>query len=87
MASPHVAGIAALMLQKNPSLRQSEVEGILERTAIPLPAGCRDIVDPNEGPVEICWGADATGAGLATADAALAAAGGSTSTSTGRRSK
>jgi len=35
MASPHVAGIAALMLQKNPGLRQSEVEGILERTAIP----------------------------------------------------
>ena len=87
MASPHVAGIAALMLQKNPSLSQSEVEGILERTAIPLAAGCRDIVDPNEGPIEICWGADATGAGLATADAALAAAGGSTSTSTGGRSK
>ena len=87
MASPHVAGIAALMLQKNPSLRQSEVEGILERTAIPLAAGCRDIVDPDQGPTEICWGADATGAGLVTADAALAAAGGSTSTSVKGRSK
>ena len=87
MASPHVAGIAALMLQKNPALRQSEVEGILERTAIPLAAGCRNIVDPNRGPIEICWGADATGAGLATADAALAATGGSASTSTKARSK
>ena len=87
MASPHVAGIAALMLQKNPALRQSEVEGILERTAIPLAAGCRDIVDPNVGPTQICWGADAAGSGLATADAALAGAGGSTSTSTKNRTK
>jgi subtilisin family serine protease len=87
MASPHVAAIAALMLQKNPALRQSDVEGILERTAIPLAAGCRDIVDPNQGPIQICWGADATGSGLATADAALAAAGGSTSSSAKGRSK
>jgi len=39
MASPHVAGIAALMLQKNPGLSQAVVESILEGSAIPLPAG------------------------------------------------
>jgi subtilisin family serine protease len=73
MASPHVAGIAALMMQKNPSLTQADVESTLETTAVPLPAGCRNIVDPNVGATQVCWGADATGAGLATADAALAA--------------
>jgi subtilisin family serine protease len=74
MASPHVAGIVALMAQKNPGLTQSQVEGILESTAIALPAGCRMVIDPNVGSqVEVCWGADATGSGLTTADAALAA--------------
>jgi len=73
MASPHVAGIAALMAQKVPSLNAAAVESALESAAIPLPAGCRDIFDPNVGPTEICWGADATGAGLITADAALTA--------------
>ena len=42
MASPHVAGIAALMKQKNASLNQPQVESILETTAIPLPPGCRE---------------------------------------------
>ena len=82
MASPHVAGIAALMLQKNPTLGQAEVDRILEQTAIPLSAGCRDIVDPDRGPIQICWGADATGAGLTTADAAVAATSSSTSIAT-----
>jgi subtilisin family serine protease len=77
MASPHVAGIAALMMQKNPALSQTEVEFILETTAIALPPGCRNVVDPNVGPTTFCWGPDATGAGLTTADAALAAVGGS----------
>lgn len=77
MASPHVAGIAALMMQKNPALQQSQVEYVLESTAIALPPGCRDVVDPNVGPTTYCWGADAAGAGLTTADAALAALGGS----------
>ncbi len=76
MASPHVAGIAALMMQKDPALRQGDVERILESTAITLLPGCRDIVDPNVGKTRVCWDADATGAGLATADAALAAVGG-----------
>ncbi len=73
MATPHVAGIAALMLQKNASLRQSAVESILESSAIHLDAGCRTVAQPAGPSRNICWGADATGAGLATADAALAA--------------
>jgi subtilisin family serine protease len=72
MAAPHVAGIAALMLQKNASLQQSDVETILESSAIPLPAGSRQIVDPNTGAMTtITWGDDASGAGLAMADRAL----------------
>ena len=71
MAAPHVAGIAALMVQKNPSLTQEDVEGILESTAIPMGAGCRDVNVPG-GTQEICWDTNATGHGLATADAALA---------------
>ena len=47
MASPHVAGIVALMAQKNPGLQQSDVETILESSAIPLPAGSRQIVNLN----------------------------------------
>ena len=70
---PHVTGIAALMLQKNPSLSQGAIEGALEASAVPLPAGCRTVSGPSGPPQEICWGADATGSGLATADAALAA--------------
>lgn len=71
MASPHVAGIVALMAQKNAGLTAAQAEGILEDAAIALPSGSRDIIDPNYGPVTISWGDDATGAGLITADAAL----------------
>jgi subtilisin family serine protease len=74
MASPHVAGIAALMMQKNGSLTQSDVEAYLEGSAISLAPGCRNVLTPfGPAPETFCWGADATGAGLATADAALAA--------------
>ena len=71
MASPHVAGIVALMVQKDPAILADQAESILEDSAIALPAGCRNITDPNLGDIEVCWGDDATGAGLATADAAL----------------
>ncbi|MBE0686841.1 MAG: S8 family serine peptidase, partial [Anaerolineaceae bacterium] len=67
MASPHVAGIVALMAQKYPALMAADAESILEGSAIYLAPGCR-VVDGEE----FCWDADATGAGLATADAALA---------------
>jgi subtilisin family serine protease len=73
MASPHVAGIVALMAQKYPDLNALEAEAILESSATELPAGCRTIYDPTGATEQVCWGADATGAGLATADAALKA--------------
>ncbi len=73
MASPHIAGTVALMVQKNPALTAGEAENILETSAIYLAPGCRTVNDGNGNMVEYCWEADATGAGLATADAALAA--------------
>jgi subtilisin family serine protease len=73
MASPHVAGIVALMAQKDPDMTPAEAETRLESSAIPLAAGCRNVLDPSGVTANICWGADATGAGLTTADAALAA--------------
>ncbi|MFH1446470.1 MAG: S8 family serine peptidase [Chloroflexota bacterium] len=73
MASPHVAGIVALMAEKYTALTAAEAEAILESTALDLGTGCRNVYQPYGYTVEICWGADATGAGLATADAALAA--------------
>jgi subtilisin family serine protease len=88
-ASPHVAGIAALMLQKNPGLTAAQIEQILENTALPLPPGCRNVRVPQVGPEHwasfrwldnislfnrtICWNASPAGHGLAQADAALAA--------------
>ena len=72
MAAPHVAGIVALMAQKNPGLVQSQAESILEGSAIYMAPGCRNVNEPAGASVEMCWGADATGAGLATANAALA---------------
>ena len=77
MASPHVAGIAALMLQQDASRSQTEIESALESAAIPFDYSgqdelCRSVLDPNAGAmVDVCWGADASGAGLITADAAL----------------
>ena len=69
MASPHVAGIVALMAQKKSTLTALEAETILETAAIPLNAGTR--VLPNG--FSISWGVNASGSGLITADAALAA--------------
>jgi subtilisin family serine protease len=73
MASPHVAGIVALMLQKNATLTAGQAESILESSARYLAPGCRDVYSPSGAQVKYCWDADATGSGLATADAALAA--------------
>ena len=75
-ATPHVAGIAALMLQKHPGLTAAAAETILESSAIPIPPGTRTVFEPlgtGLTPVVQTWGANATGAGLATADLALAA--------------
>ena len=72
MASPHVAGIVALMAQARPVLTAKEAEEDLEASAIPLDAGCRNVRGINGVVAPVCWEADAAGAGLATADAALA---------------
>jgi len=71
MASPHVAGIVALMAQKYPMLTALQAETILQNSAIPLLPDCRMVMSPS-GAEQFCWGADAAGWGLATADAALA---------------
>jgi subtilisin family serine protease len=73
MASPHVAGIVALMAQKKPSLTAPQAETFLEASAIPLPAGCRQVTGPSGTPKPVCWDAYATGAGLVDAAATLAA--------------
>ena len=41
MASPHVAGIAALMAQKHPSLTCAEAEDILEASSVYLAPAAR----------------------------------------------
>lgn len=73
MASPHVAGIVALMAQKKADLTAAQAEAVLKATAVPLPAGCRDVTGPTGLVTPTCWGDDASGAGLAMAEAALAA--------------
>lgn len=46
MAAPHIAGIAAQMLQANPGLTPAEVEDILEDTARPITFGAAYEADP-----------------------------------------
>jgi len=75
MATPHVSAVAALMLEKNPTLNQAQVESIIKATALPIPPGSMTVWDlvPTQGWYTYSWGSDATGAGLIQADAAVAA--------------
>jgi len=73
MATPHVAGIVALMAEKDASLTAGDAETILEGSAIPLPPGSRTITNPNGSSGTVRWGSNATGAGLVQADRALVA--------------
>ena len=73
MATPHVAGIVALMCQKKPSLTAAAAESILKSSAIALPPGSRTVALPGGATEVQTWGSDATGAGLVTADGALKA--------------
>lgn len=79
MASPHVAGAVALMLQKNASLTQAQADTALTSSATPLPPGCRIVrTGPAGDTAQYCWetGADsreATGAGILNVPRALAA--------------
>jgi len=77
MATPHVSGVAALMLQKDPTLTQADVESILKGTATPLPTAMLgypfafNYVRWSSGPIYMfLWDAYATGAGIIQADAA-----------------
>jgi subtilisin family serine protease len=79
MATPHVASVAALMLEKNPALTPDLVEAYLKASALPLSAtGSRNITD-NTVPATVEWDTDcggapcdAVGAGVVQADQALA---------------
>jgi subtilisin family serine protease len=82
MAAPHVSAAAALLLEKNDTLSQAQVEAILKGSATPIAAGSAQVWDPfhvdadgNADPsfVTFSWGDDATGAGLLQVDGAIAA--------------
>lgn len=76
MAAPHVTGIAALMLEKNPSLIQEEVEKILKDNALKIYPGLMTVFDYGASGwtwYTYSWEADATGAGLVQADKAVLA--------------
>ena len=80
MSTPHVSAVAALMLQKNPTLNQAIIESIMKSTALPIPQYTSMVVwdriptYPYWGWVTISWGGpEATGSGLIRADAAVAA--------------
>ena len=80
MATPHVSGAVALMLEKDPTMTQTDVEAVLKGTATPLPTAMLgypfafNYVRWSTGAIyAFLWGADATGAGIIQADAAIAA--------------
>lgn len=74
MASPHTAAVAALMLEKNGTLMQAQVESILKSTALPIPAGFGGDLQATDGFTDPqVWSTDATGSGLIQADGAIAA--------------
>ena len=74
MATPHVAGVVALMLEKNPALQQAEAEDLLTRTALRFPAGSRTVFDPvTNRYVTRSWLAADAGAGVLDAVAAVKA--------------
>jgi subtilisin family serine protease len=77
MATPHVSGIAALLLQKDMEdgkidLNQWKLENLLEETAYHFGPGSATVYDPiSRSLVTHIWGYDAVGNGLVQADAAI----------------
>ncbi|GLZ34602.1 subtilisin E [Lentzea sp. NBRC 105346] len=88
-SSPAVAGVVALMLQKNPALSNADatfgvlndpaswgpgaLERILESSATPIEPGSVTVTHRAGAPLTETWGADATGHGWVFAHDALAA--------------
>jgi subtilisin family serine protease len=80
MASPHVAAVAALMLQKNPALTQAQIEGFMRSTALQLPSSSSRYIYDFDHFDTIGWDTtcglsttcDPVGAGVLQADAAIA---------------
>jgi subtilisin family serine protease len=70
-AAPHVVGIVAQMLQKNPNLTQADAEAILRSTALPIPPAPGGAFTPVQ--YVFPWGSNATGSGLARGAAAVTA--------------
>jgi subtilisin family serine protease len=80
MSVPHVSGLAAMILEKDDTLEQADVESILKGSATPLPSSISPypfaygyVRWPDENIYAFLWADDATGAGIIQADAALAA--------------
>jgi subtilisin family serine protease len=71
-AAPHVTGIVARMLEKNPALTQAEAQAILRSTALPVPSAPAGVVTGYQY-IPFGWDERATGAGLVQGDAAVAA--------------
>lgn len=71
MASPHVAGIVALLAQKCPSLTAAQAESILESSATSMAGGSQTVLNNSGVSETFSWGSNATGAGLVNAQAAL----------------
>jgi len=69
-AAPQLAGICALLLQKNPSLKGADIKAILKRTALQVVNGSANPVSDPNGVGETAEDG-ATGAGLVDAFAAF----------------
>lgn len=72
MSSPHVTGVAALMLQKDDTLNQTVVEAILKANTMTIPTSGTH-TDPRAGYVSTWNGSTYYGSGLVDADAAVGA--------------
>lgn len=79
MATPHVAAVAALMLQKNPALSAAQVENYLKSSALLIPSTGSQLILDNTVWTTVTWdttcglvSCDPVGSGLIRADAALA---------------
>jgi len=74
MAAPHVAGIAAIVLEEYPHLNQFQVEFILKNAAWGLPMPCDGAIAWEGYPHHYQWFGTDYGAGWLTADRAMSRA-------------